>query len=140
LNHETRAYHIYKQAACSGPWERLADVSAVYLQQTRYTYTDRSLASGQSACYGISSEEWTGAESDGLSAVLSITHAGGAFSARSVSDAATTPFDTTPPATPSSVTASVVRLPTPGAPYSVVQASGGSLPDGSYRVRLAYCN
>jgi hypothetical protein len=140
LKHETRAYHIYKQASCRGPWERLADVSAVYLQQTRYTYTDRSLASGQSACYGISSEEWTGTESDGLSAVLSITHAGGAFSARTVSEAGTTHFDTTPPATPSGLNASPVRLTAPDAPQSVVQTSGGSLPDGSYRVRLAYCN
>jgi hypothetical protein len=140
LNHETRAYHIYKQASCSGRWERLADVKAVYLQQTRYTYTDRSLASGQSACYGITSEEWTGTESGGLSAVVSITHDGGAFSGRTVSDAGTTHFDTMPPAPVSGLTASVVRLAMPGVPQIVVQTTGGSLPDGSYRVKLAYCN
>jgi len=140
LNHETKAYHIYKQPSCRGPWERLADVSAIYLQQTRYTYTDGRLASGQSACYGISSEEWTSTESDGLSAVLSITHAGGAFTARSVSEAGTTRFDTTPPATPSGLHVSPVRLTPPAAPQNVVQATGGSLPDGNYRVQLAYCN
>jgi hypothetical protein len=140
LNHETRAYHIYKQAYCRGPWERLADSSAVYLQQTRYTYTDRSLASGQSACYEITSEEWTGSESEALSEVLKITNAAGAFSGEKVSEGGTTDFDRSPPAPPSGLTASVVRLPTPGAPYSVVQAPGGSLPDGSYRVSLAYCN
>jgi len=138
-NHETRAYHIHKQAFCRGSWERLADVAAVYLQQTMYTYTDRGLASGQSACYGITTEEWTGLESKGLSEVLKITNITGVLSGEKVSEAVTTDFDRSPPAPPLNFTASPQRLATPGAPYSIAQAPGGSLPDGSYRVKLAYC-
>jgi hypothetical protein len=140
LNHETSAYHVYKQASCHGLWERLADVNAVYLQRTQYTYTDGSLGSGQSACYGISSEEWTGTESNGLSEILKITNAAGGFSGEKGSEAGTTDFDRSPLAPPSNFTASPERLPTPGAPQQIVQTTGGSLADGSYRVRLAYCN
>jgi hypothetical protein len=140
LDHEAKSYHVYKQASCRGPWERLADVNAVYLQRTPYSFTDNALAPGQSACYGISTEEWTGTESNGLSEVLKIAHAAGAFSAEKVSEAGTMDFDRSAPATPSGFSASLERLSAPGAPYSVVQAKDGSLPDGAYWVRLAYCN
>jgi hypothetical protein len=140
LNHEAKAYHVYKQSACVGPWERLADVNAVYLQQTPYGYTDGSLAPGQSACYGITTEEWTGTESRELSEVLKITHGADTFSAEKIYKAGTMDFDRSAPAPPSGFAASVERLPTPGAPYSVEQGKDGSLPDGTYSVRLAYCN
>ena len=129
LNHEAKAYHVYEQPSCSGPWERLADVSAVYLQQAQYTYTDSSLTSGQYACYGVSTSDWTGIESDALSAVVRIANTAGTFNAAvpPLAGAGTISFDTTPPEPPSGLAATFVPMTTPNAPAAASQTAGGTL-------------
>jgi len=147
LNHEAKAYHVYKQNSCSGAWDEIDEVSSNYWDNfavgqnpKQYTFTDTNLNSGATACYGISTEEWSGIEGSTLSAILKITDKSGVFSSTSQAGAGTAGFDRESPAAPSGLSSQLIRIPTPNAPITVSQTTGGSLSDGTYWVRVAYCN
>lgn len=146
LNHETQAYHVYKQASCSGTWSRIADVNAVYLQSTEYTTTDSALATGQNACYGVSSSEWNGNESHSLSNIVKLTCTAGtpcsALTAVNMQvGGGTVGFDVTAPANATSLAATLTRMTPPSAGSQNMQSStGGSMTAGTYWFRNAYCN
>ncbi|MGH3422769.1 MAG: hypothetical protein ACRDOD_24620, partial [Streptosporangiaceae bacterium] len=97
LNHEAETYWVWKQPSCAGAWSRLASVAAVYLQSTPYSSTDAALGSGASACYGVTTVEWSGAESGFLSNVIGVTNSSGTFSVTSRVPGGTVNFDTTTP-------------------------------------------
>ncbi|MDE2102954.1 MAG: hypothetical protein KGL39_37265 [Patescibacteria group bacterium] len=105
LSHETQKYWVWKQPGCTGTWSRLASVTGVYLQTTNYSYTDSALATGTSACYGVTAVEWSGAESGVLSNVIGVTNTSGAFSITSRVPGGTVNFDTTTPGSVTGLTA-----------------------------------
>jgi hypothetical protein len=147
LNHEAKAYHVYKQNSCSGAWDEIGEIAGDYwdnfaVGQTpkQYTFADNNFNSGATACYGVATEEWSGIEGSTLSAILKITDESGVFSASSQTGAGTTGFDRESPAAPSGLSADLIRIPTPNAPLTVSQTTGGSLSDGTYWVRVVYCN
>jgi hypothetical protein len=147
LNHEAQAYHVYKQSSCAGAWSEIGAVSSDYWDNfavgqspKQYAFTDNGLAPGANACYGISTEEWSGIEGSALSAILTITNTSGVFTGTIIANSGTTGFDISMPQAPSGFAATLTRISTPNAPFAVSQTSGGSLTDGTYWVRIAYCN
>jgi hypothetical protein len=144
LNRETKAYWIYKQASCTGSWSRLASVSAVYLQATAYTYTDSALSSGTNACYGITSQEWFGDESDHLSNVIKIANASGTFTQTVEQGEGTIGFAPSGPSNVSSMAVAAktvcaskcAAVNTPSAP--TLFTTTGSM-TGEYWVGVSYC-
>ena len=147
LNHEAKNYHVYRQDSCAGGWTEVGSVPADYwdnfaVGQTpkQYTFADVGFSAGGTACYGISTEDWSGIEGSALSAILQVSENAGVYAATSVAGAGTTGFVTTAPGAPGSLSVSEVRISRPNAPMSLAQSSGGSLADGTYWVRVAYCN
>jgi hypothetical protein len=83
LNREVMLYWLYKQPSCTGTWTRLTSVASVNWTATGYVPATQSFAdpsppaSGANACYGLTSQEWSGAESSALSNVIKITNTNG---------------------------------------------------------------
>lgn len=145
LNHEAQKYWVWKQPSCSGAWTRLASVSAVYLQTAPYSYTDAGLASGESACYGVTTQEWSGEESATMSQQVQISNAAGVFSQVATVPQGEVNFDSDPsPVTALSASEALVcatgcfAADTPAAP-AVSAGTGGSLSAGSYSTEITYC-
>ncbi|MDE2106405.1 MAG: hypothetical protein KGL39_54825, partial [Patescibacteria group bacterium] len=115
LNHEAQQYWVWKQPACTGAWTRLAAVAASYstnisASPSAYNYTDATLGSGTSACYGITTEDWTDAESGVMSAVIGVTNTSGVFSTTSHVPSGTVNFDSTAPDAVTAFTATPAKV------------------------------
>lgn len=149
LNHEAEEYWVWKQPSCSGAWTRLASVSASYSNNisaspTAYSYTDSTLGSGSTACYGVTTTEWAAQESRVMSNQVGITNTSGVFSASSHVAAGTVNFDSAPnpvsgfTATSEALCATIcASVGTPTAP-TLTPGTGGSLASGTYQVQITY--
>jgi hypothetical protein len=152
MNRETQFYWVYKQVSCSGTWSRLSSVTAANwgtgvpgYTTAAYTYTDAALTTGLNACYGITSQEWSGQESNHLSNVIKIANASGTFTQTVEQGEGTVHFA---PTGVSNVTGMAVTqyltcatacagVSTPSAPHSLI-AGTGSL-TGEYWYVVSYC-
>lgn len=110
LSHEAQQFWVWKQPSCAGAWSRLASIAAVYLQANPYSYTDSTLASGSSACYGVTAVEWSGSESEFLSNQIGVTNTAGSVSVTSRRPSGTVNFDSTSPGAVTGFTAAAKAL------------------------------
>lgn len=144
LNHEAKTYWVWKQPGESGAWIRLNSVAAVYRQQTPYAFTDGALGNGQSACYGLTTQEWTRDSSNVLSNQVCVTNTAGVFTVNATRPAGEVNFDGAPSAATglSGTQETVCALDCasgniPTAP-SVTAGTGGSLAAGSWQTKITY--